>query len=123
MKNMKKILFIVIIPAILLYVGLTFVIDYKFWGIANSENVLEAINKNKNDTIIYDSDFLNIGNMPMVYRKTPSVSFFKYYIYKVGVLYRWSEASHKLDSIYSTFEKPDEKYDKKSERQKLGLDK
>ena len=32
MKNMKKILFIVIIPAILLYVGLTFVIDYKFWG-------------------------------------------------------------------------------------------
>lgn len=111
---MKKIIIaiIIIIPSV---IGLTTIMDTYTYGLADSKNVLEAINKNITDTITCSGSFLKLGDVPVIYRgTTPGNIFFKYYINNIGLVYRYSEASYKLDSIYNIFET--------TERQKLGLD-
>ena len=114
MNKNFKFFSIFVIGVLLLFSLATYFTDINVFGTVKSSDVVESINKNKNSTIECDGDFLRIGKMPTIYKRSLSI-FFKYQIIDVGGVYRWTEASDKIDSIYNSFEKTD--------RQKLGLDK
>ena len=109
-----KMLPLVIITTFTVVFTLTWCIDLVQFGVVDSKDVIELFNKNKNNISI-DDEFLKIGDVYVYEKIVPYYSLFKYNVIHVGGIYRFTDASNKIDSIYEI--------NKKTNRQKLGLEK
>ena len=87
------------------------------YGYVSSNDVIEAIDKHKNEKVEIYNDFLYIGKKIVITTAyEEKIYIMKYYIVGVGGVFRYTKASEKIDSIYNKLNP------ELTKRQKLGLD-